>query len=392
MPSIKPFNGIRPAPGLENRVALRAEDASSPERSRAIAESEPLSFIHVSKGEADITEFLAKGYVLSDEERSVYIYRMTEGSHSQTGLICLAETSDYEAGSIKKHELVRREKLEYQTEQIARLGGNSEPVVLSFEPAEGTEGLLNIWADGHPCTCRLTDRCGIKHELWQVSDPEFIEEAERAVEAGSALYICDGHHRVAAAAEYAGISGTEAAGRFMAAVFPTSEMRILDYNRVVRDLNGLTVPEFIGALAGAGFDVKNEGFDPITPRFHGEYTMVIAGEWYRVRSSERMNDDPSDISKDPVRSLDVSVLQEKVLAPILGITDPQNDDRLSFIKGTEGVEALGLAVESGMAAAFALYPVSMEEIIAVADAGLSMPPKSTCFSPKPLNGLVMYRI
>ena len=388
MPAIRPFKGIRPVPELADRVALRAEDASSKERGPAIASAEPLSFLHVTRGDSDVDEFIAKGYLAQDPEPALYIYRISGWSHVQTGLICLVDAADYEAGLIKKHELLRDEKRDFQLRQIEDLGGNCEPVLLTYVSDGREEKLVYEWTSSHAPDCDIYDRMAIRHTLWAVADPGFIARAAEIMKSVDAFYICDGHHRVAAAAKNAELHPeNEAAQSFMAAAFPSEEMQILDYNRVVSDLNGLSPEEFIGAVRSAGFTVTEEGQDPIRPARHGEYMMVIGDEWYRV---ERAREDGA--ADDPVAGLDVSALQNKVLEPILGIRDPKKDERLAFVKGTEGIDALGDRVDRGMAAGFALFPVSMAEIIKVADAGLTMPPKSTCFTPKPLNGLVMYRI
>ena len=387
MPAIRPFKGIRPAPEYTERVALRAEDASDHERSALIAASEPASFLHVSGGEAGVWEFIAKGYMAMDPEASLYIYRISGWSHVQTGMICLVDAADYEAGMIKKHELLRDEKRDFQLRQIEALGGNCEPVLLTYDSDGSEERLVSEWTSSHAPDVDFSDRMAIRHTLWAVSDPGFIERAEEIMSRVKAFYICDGHHRVAAAVKNAELHPeSEAAQSFMAALFPSEEMQILDYNRVVKDLGGLTPEDFITALREAGLTVEEEGRDPIRPAHHGEYMMVMGDTWYRIERA------PGDNAvSDPVEGLDVSALQEKVLEPLLGIKDPKKDPRLAFVKGTEGIDALADRVSRGMAAGFALYPVSMAEIIKVADAGLTMPPKSTCFTPKPLNGLVMYK-
>lgn len=394
MPKIRPFKGIRPAPGLAERVAARAEDSSSAVRGAELASAEPLSFLHVTRGEADVPEFVEKGYMVRDSEASLYIYRISGWSHVQTGLICLVDAADYEAGLIKKHELLRDEKRDFQLAQIERLSGNCEPVLLAYDSDGKESDLLFDWASSHEPDIDIHDRIGMRHMLWAVSDPEFIRRAEGDMASVGAFYICDGHHRVAAAAKYAELHPESGeAQSFMAAVFHSEEMQILDYNREVADLNGLSPEAFLDALRSAGFKTVRTGHEPMMPSRHGEYTMVMGDDWYRIdRDDKELSAEAGGNTGDPVAGLDVSVLQNRILEPILGISDPKKDPRLSFVKGTEGIEALRDGVEAGKAVGFALFPVSMAEIIKVADAGLTMPPKSTCFSPKPLNGLVVYKI
>ena len=428
MPIIRPFRGIRPAEEHVESVYVYHGDAGDEARSRARATTHPNSMLHVSRADLLLSEGEAKdetlvrkqarealqafkdhGVLIKDERECLYILRLSMANHSQTGIVAIADVRDYIEGTIKRHELTRIDKTYIQQKVIERVGGNIEPVLLAYDSDiysdSGIEGMLEHWALSHDPTYDFFDAGGVRHELWAVDEGSFIEGIQNAFSMIDSLYICDGHHRIAASAEYyvenedvkadgptnaeLEASREEVAEKskyFMVAVFPSSEMLILDYNRAVKDLNGLTENEFLDALNAAHFTVEEIGSEPTYPSKSGEYTMVMNNTWYRLNYTELR-----DMS-DPVAGLDVSLLQNKVLRDILGIRDPQHDDRITFISGNKGLEALQNATNNDMKVAFAIEAPTMHEIMRVSDSGLTMPPKSTFFEPKLVSGLLVYEI
>ncbi len=431
MPNIRSFAALRPAPEYVEDVHIYHGDAGDEARSRARANTHPNSILNVSRTDLlldselakdenfvrkesrkKLQEFLDRGVLIRDEKESIYIYRLSMANHSQTGIVACADVRDYIEGNIKRHELTRADKIHIQEKLIKRIGGNMEPVLLVYDSEEeGAKKLskaLETWTISHDSTYDFFDAGGIRHELWVVEDDAFIECVSNQFENFESLYICDGHHRIAASAEYyvanvdklADGSTDEArearrkvrAERsqfFMASIFPSSEMLILDYNRAVKDLHGLSEEDFFRKLEDAGFDVKDIGVEPAYPEHHGEYTMVMNDRWYRLTYIKERD------MTDPVAGLDVSLLQNVVLRDILGIKDPQHDSRITFISGNKGLGALQnstKADEGDMKVAFAISPPDMQDIMRVSDTGLTMPPKSTFFEPKLVSGLLIYEI
>ena len=416
MPNIKPFSPLRPAADHVEEMYIYHGDAGNKKRIYALSATNPNSLIHVSHADISLSDedakneklirakskeamksFRSQGLLKQDTGESYYIYRLSMANHSQTGVVALVDVEDYINGIIKRHELTRVDKVHIQANQIERVGGHMEPILLAYdvsEPGMATEGFLKDWTLSHDSEYDFFDMGGIHHELWQITDEEVNDRITEKLSKASSFYICDGHHRIAAAAEYYVdyVDKSNADGKipkcryFMAAIFPSDEMLVLDYNRAVKDLNGLSKEEFFKALKNGNFALKELGPIPTYPSGFGEFTMVIDGIWYRMTyKGER------DMT-DPVARLDVSLLQSHVLRDILGIRDPQNDDRLSFISGTKGLDALQQATETDMKVAFAIAPPSMSDIIKVSDTGLTMPPKSTCFEPKLASGLLIYQV
>lgn len=413
MPSIRSFRAIRPCAEHVTDVIINRGVAGDREAAVATAAINPYSFLQVShtdmilaaEGETDdlkvrsktretFRRFLENGILAEDPVPCIYIYRLTVDDHPQTGLIACVDVEDFLAGHVKRHELTRDEKVVIQYEQFDRIGGSSEPILLTYDAAKDADSsiktALAAWTAAHEPVYDFEDAAGIRQQLWPVADESVITILVDAFAKLDSLYICDGHHRITAVSRYYEDHRTgpdaEKSRWFTAAIYPSDEMRILDYNRAVRDLAGLSEEEFLKALTQAEFTVTKLGTEPVRPARHGEYTMVMDGIWYRLNFIGKR---PTD---SPVAELDVSVLQERVLKDILGIENPQNDPRLAFLNGTKGIEALQTATQQGMKVAFAIMPIAMPEIIKVADAGLTMPPKSTCFDPKPVAGLVIYLV
>ena len=427
MLKIKPFRGLRPLPEYVGDVHIYHGDAGDAERARDKAISNPRSMLQVSRADLLLSSEEAKdemlvrsksqramagltesGVLIRDNDECFYFYRLSIANHSQTGIVACFDVQDYIEGNIKRHELTRIDKIHVQEKLIERVGGNLEPVILVYDSEGANKEILNLteeWTLSNDSTYDFFDAGSVRHEMWVVNDPEIIEKIKEDFTRINSLYICDGHHRIAASADYY-VENKDAMGDspsneeieearktlakksryFMAAVFPSEEMLIMDYNRAVKDLNGLTEEEFFDVLKEKGFEIEEIGSTPTYPVAHGEYTMVMDDKWYRIKYVEERD------VYDPVAGLDVSLLQSVVLRDILGIHDPQHDQRISFISGTKGLEALQRATQEDMKVAFAIVPPDMDSIMRVSDAGLTMPPKSTCFEPKVVSGLVVYKI
>jgi len=408
MARLKPFRSWRPRADVCAKVASPPYDVLSSDEAREMAAGNPLSFLHVVKpeidlepgvdpyspevyatGAANLRRLMEEGVLVRDASPSLYLYRQRMGDHVQTGLVAGASVDEYEADLIKKHEHTRPKKEDDRTRHIDALNANTGPVFLTYKAKPEIDELVE----------RLTARVpeydfvaadGIQHVLWVVADPDDREALVAAFAAVPVLYVADGHHRSAAGTRIRALrrdanpnhTGDEHYNYFLAVIFPDNQMKILDYNRVVRDLNGLGEEAFL-ALVGDRFEVE-----PATDGRPGgarSFGMYLGGTWYRLRAS--IADIPVG---DPVKSLDVAILQDNLLAPILGIGDPRFDERIDFVGGIRGLGELEKMVDSGrFAVAFALHPTSIEQLFAVADAGLVMPPKSTWFEPKLRSGLIV---
>lgn len=409
MPLIRPFPALRPAPGRAQEVIAPPYDVLDSEEARILAQDRPWSFLHISKPEIDLPpktdpyapevyakaaenleRMLAAGVLRQDEAAYYYAYRLVMGAHIQTGLVAVARVADYDSNRIRKHEFTRPDKEDDRVRQITALNAQTGPVLLAYPHAPAVDALLAAATRAEPDADAVSES-GVRHSLWVIRDADAIAQLTALFDAMPALYIADGHHRSAAASRVAAArraanpqhTGEEAYNYFLAVIFPAHQMQILDYNRVIRDLNGQSADAFLGRLA-AKFSVT-EAAAAVKPANPGEFGLYLAGRWYHLRIH------PELIPSDPVARLDVSLLQEHVIAPILGITDPRRDKRIDFVGGIRGLAELERRVDSGeMALAFALYPTRMEDLMAVADAGQVMPPKSTWFEPKLADGMASH--
>ncbi|NEV62568.1 DUF1015 domain-containing protein [Thiorhodococcus minor] len=405
MTLIQPFSGLRPAPDQAGEVAAPPYDVMSAAEARRMVEGRPWSFLHISRPEVDLPpgtdpyapevyakahenlgRMLDQGLLIRDPQPSYYVYRLTMGGHRQTGLVAAASVEAYDTDRIKKHEHTRPAKEDDRVRQIQALGAQTGPVFLVYRAHAEIDACLARVSGAEP-EVDITAPDGVRHELWTLTDAGEIDLLTRAFDALDALYVADGHHRSAAASRVAAQGRQEGRAKdqeqgFLAVIFPHDQMQILDYNRVVRDLNGQSVADFLDRIRSA-FEVKPSG-TPVKPAAPADFGMYLKGQWYLLRL------DPRHIpAEDPVARLDVSLLQEHLIAPILDIGDPRRDDRIDFVGGIRGLEGLAARVDSGeMAVAFALHPTRMEDLMAVADAGEVMPPKSTWFEPKLADGLV----
>ena len=402
MSLIRPFAGLRPAPGLAPAVIAPPYDVLSSDEACAYAAGKPWSFLHISKPEIDLPpgtdpyrpEVYATGkdnfqrmlqakVLQRDPAPYYYFYRLTMGTHTQLGLVAVASCAAYEANRIRKHEHTRPDKEDDRVRQIDTLNAQTGPVFLAYRHDPGIDALAARATSAAP-DVDVTAIDGVRHSLWVVRDTALIEAITRAVDARPCLYICDGHHRSAAAARVAAQHRARASAQyFLAVIFPDEQTQIFDYNRVIKDLNGLAPEEFLRRI-GPAFDVDAQSA-AVKPARPGEFGLYLQRRWYRLRIR------PERIPDDPVRRLDVSLLQDHLIAPILGITDPRRDKRIDFVGGIRGVAELERRVNSGeMALALSLYPTSLADLMAVADAGQVMPPKSTWFEPKLADGLVSH--
>ena len=407
---IRPFAGLRPAPGYAAAVAAPPYDVLSTEEARARAVDAPWSFLHISKPEIDLPpgtdpyspavytmaaenfrRMLNAAVLARDAVPCYYVYRLIMGQHVQTGLVAAASVADYGSNRIRKHEFTRPDKEDDRVRQIVALNAQTGPVLMAYPAAPRVDEILLQTSSGVP-QADLTAQDGIRHTVWVLSDQNVIEQLTRAFDGMPSLYIADGHHRSAAAARVAAErrvanpnhTGEESYNAFLSVLFPHHQMRILAYNRVVKDLKDMSALEFLTRV-GRSFSVHpHDG--PVEPSRHGEFGLFMRGRWYKLQIKPQLAQ-----SSDPVKRLDVSLLSDHLLGPTLGIHDLRTDKRIDFVGGGRGLQELESRVNSQeMAAAFSLYATRMEDLMAVADAGQVMPPKSTWFEPKLADGLVSH--
>ena len=409
MSLIRPFRGLRPATGQAGAVAAPPYDVLSSDEARRIvhdgATGKPWSFLHISKPEIDLPrevdiyspevyakaaenlgKMLDAGILARDGQPCYYAYRLTMGGHVQTGLVAAASVADYDSNRIRKHEFTRPDKEDDRVRQIEALNAQTGPVLLAYPASATADALIDAVAQGTPAADVTADD-GIRHQIWVLTDAAQIAAITAAFDAMKALYIADGHHRSAAASRVAASrrqQGRElSTDSFLSVIFPHHQMKILDYNRVVKDLNGLEESALVARL-GVAFTVEDSP-GRVHPSRPGEFGMYLAGRWHKLTIK------PGLVPADPVASLDVSLLSDRLLAPLLGIADLRRDKRIDFVGGIRGLAELEKRVDSGeMAVAFALHPTRMDQLMAVADSNNVMPPKSTWFEPKLADGLVSH--
>jgi uncharacterized protein (DUF1015 family) len=395
-----PFRALRPVPERAAQVLAPPYDVLTSAEARERAKGKPWSFLHISKPEIDLDPAInpydkavyAKAadnlkrmvdaeVLMRDAEPCYYVYRLTWRDRTQTGLACVASLADYASNRIRKHEQTTPVKEDDRVRQIEAINAQTGPVMIGFPDTPDIAALLAKAAAGKPVVEVTTDD-GVRHQLWVISDAAAIDKLTKAFNALPAVYIADGHHRSAAAARVAtGRKGDDSHQYFLAVMFPENEMTILDYNRVVKDLNGREPEQFLAELAKK-FTVAPSSA-PVRPASPHEYGMYLAGRWYRLTLR------PDLVPDNPIGRLPITLLSRHVIESLLGITDPRTDKRIDFIGGARGLEGLEKRVDSGeMAVAFALYPTQMHDLMAVADAGDIMPPKSTWFEPKLADGMV----
>ncbi len=403
MKLIQPFPGLRPTPETVAGVIAPPYDVLDRAEAKERAKNKPFSFLHISKPEIDLPievdpyalevydqgrENLFKlrqdGVLRQDPASYYYVYRLQMGNHVQTGLVAGVAVEAYQKNHVHKHEQTRPVKVTDRMEHIKALRAQTGPVLLAYRHRAEIDALFDKVTQAVPEVDVVADDI-IKHQLWVIKEPELIEQFTQAVDAVGDLYIADGHHRSEAAAQYAMLpenKNNPACQYFLAVIFPDNQLQIMGYHRVVKDLHGYTQEQFLQALSKT-FQIQAIA-KPIDPSAPGEFTMYLPGQWYTLKTlPEKIN--PQNKSA----TLDVNILADNVLQPLLGINDPRRDPRIDFIGGMRGLSELRRRVDNGeMAVAFALYPTQITSIMAIADANQNMPPKSTWFEPKLADGLV----
>ena len=411
MSLIRPFPALRPAPGRAQEVIAPPYDVLNTQEARVLAEGRPWSFLHISKPEIDLPadtdphapevyakaaenmkKMLEAGVLGKDDKPCYYAYRLIMGDHSQTGLVASASVADYDVNRVRKHEFTRPDKEDDRVRQIDALNAQTGPVLLAYPHAPEVDAILAA-ATQQTADTDATSESGVRHTLWAIRDDATIARLTELFDAMKAIYIADGHHRSAAASRVCAArkaanpdhTGNESYNYFLSVIFPDHQMKIFDYNRVIKDLNGLSEEAFLKKL-GENFSVElSDGpVKPVQPR---EFGLYMGGQWRKLHVH------PSLVPTDPVARLDVSLLQNYLIAPILGVDDPRRDKRIDFVGGIRGLAELEKRVNSGeMAVAFSLHPTHMEHLIAVADDNQVMPPKSTWFEPKLADGMASHML
>ncbi len=413
MAIFKPFQGYRPPAEIVKELASRPYDVLNSEEARAEAGDNPYCFLRVVKPEIEFSKgtnlysqevydkakanfqaFIEKGYLVQDKKRHFYVYAQRWGEKTQYGIVGCAGVEDYLNNNIKKHELTRPDKEEDRMKHVRELNANAEPVFFSYPSNQQIDAIVSGLVKDAPVYDFVADD-GFGHQFWVIDDDAVISRLEQLFSEVPAFYVADGHHRTAAAAlvgnekkeKNPGHTGDEEYNLFMAVVFPDNQLTIIDYNRVVKDLNGLSKTEFLNLL-DKHFVVKEEGSIAYKPDRLHTFGMYLEGTWYSLEARSGTFDD-----SDPIGVLDVTILSNLVLDEILGIKNMRTDKRIDFVGGIRGLVELERRVNSGeMAVAFSMYPVSMQQLIDIADTGNIMPPKTTWFEPKLRSGLVVHTL
>lgn len=411
MADIQPFRAIRPRKDLVGRIAALPYDVYSRKEAREEVRREPYSFLRVDRAETLMDEsvdlysdmvyrkahdtlwkMVSEGELIQDEDRCYYIYELTMGGRTQTGIAACAAIDDYRDNIIKKHENTREDKEIDRIRHVDACNAQTGPIFLTYRARAEIDSIVRE-VKRQETLYDFTSRDGIRHRLWTVSEPDTVKRLRESFNGIADIYIADGHHRCASAVKVGlkrrkakpGYDGTEEFNTFLSVLFPDNQLMIMDYNRVVRGLNGLSVQKFLSAVQER-FEVTDMGGGAYRPECRGTIGMYLSGRWYRLRV------DRKTVPEDPVEGLDVSILQNRLLAPVLGIRDSKIDRRIDFIGGIRGLEELRRRADNEAGAAFAMYPPSMGEMFAVSDAGLLMPPKSTWFEPKLRSGLLIHSL
>lgn len=408
MAKISPFKALRPAAELAPKVASRPYDVLNSKEAKTEAQGNSYSFLHITKSEIDLPEsvdihssevydkarqnlhaFIQRKVLFRESKPCYYIYELVMNGRSQTGLVCGSSVDDYENNIIKKHEFTRPEKEQDRINHIKTTGAQTGNVFLAYRNVEAIDNLLNQWKRDRSPVYNFTADDNIQHTIWVINDSSSISYITSLFEEEVPnTYIADGHHRAASAAKVRAALGQKAkeeASYFLTTLFPASQLYIMDYNRTVKDLNGLSVNEFIENV-GKDFEIEKSN-NEVRPAALHEFGMYIDRTWYLLRAKK------GTYTEDPIGVLDVTILQNNILDKILGIKDPRTDKRIDFVGGIRGLNELVKKTDSGeMAVAFSLYPVSIQQLFDIADSGNVMPPKSTWFEPKLRDGLLTHLI
>ena len=412
MPKVTPFYGIRPTPQLAPHVAALPYDVYNRKEALAEIKKEPLSFLRIDRAETQFPDevdtydprvyakarelldtMITEGSFIIEETPCYYIYELTMNGRSQTGVVACSSVDDYQNGLIKKHENTREDKELDRIRHVDVTNAHTGPIFLVYRSQAELNALIS-GAKGQAPLYDFISPDGIAHRVWRIAEPEKLSRIEACFAKLPCTYIADGHHRCASAVKVGlerrkanpNYTGEEEFNRFLSVLFPDDQLYIMPYNRAVRDLNGLTPKDFLSAIERAGFTVEYKGKEQVSPVQKGTFGMYLSEGWYLLTAHEKLH------SPDPVKGLDVSILQENLLAPVLGIQDPRTDKRIDFVGGIRGLGELERRVSEDMTVAFSMCATSISELLSVADAGLLMPPKSTWFEPKLRSGLFIHRL
>lgn len=412
MPKVTPFYSIRPTPQLAPYVAALPYDVYNRKEALAEIKKEPLSFLRIDRAETQFPDevdtydprvyakarelldtMIAEGSFIIEETPCYYIYELTMNGRSQTGVVACSSVDDYQNGLIKKHENTREDKELDRIRHVDVTNAHTGPIFLVYRSQAELNALI-CGAKGQAPLYDFISPDGIAHRVWRIAEPEKLSRIEACFAKLPCTYIADGHHRCASAVKVGlerrkanpNYTGEEEFNRFLSVLFPDDQLYIMPYNRAVRDLNGLTPKDFLSAIERAGFTVEYKGKEQVSPVQKGTFGMYLSEGWYLLTAHEKLH------SPDPVKGLDVSILQENLLAPVLGIQDPRTDKRIDFVGGIRGLGELERRVSEDMTVAFSMCATSISELLSVADAGLLMPPKSTWFEPKLRSGLFIHRL
>ena len=413
MAVFKPFKALRPIPEFASKIAALPYDVMNSEEAKEMVKDNPYSFLHVDKAEIDLpccTDIYCdevyckasqnlknseeKGFCKTDEVPCFYIYRQIMNGREQTGIVGCADVDDYINNRIKKHELTRADKEADRIRHVDTCDANTGPIFLCYKGNDTVNSIISKWQNKVPVYDFITDD-GIQNTVWVIDDCCTCKEISELLSTSGDFYIADGHHRCASAVnvakmrreQYPDYNGTEEFNFFLAVLFPADSLEIMDYNRVVKDLNGFTEEEFIEKI-GEKFVIERADCDgAYHPERKHTFGMYLGKTWYKLTAKDGTFDE-----SNPVDQLDVSILQKNLLTPILNIGDPRTDKRIDFIGGIRGLGELEKLVDGGMAVAFSMYPTTLDDLMSIADAGMIMPPKSTWFEPKLLSGLFIHKL
>ena len=414
MVKIRAFAAVRPADGLADKVAALPYDVMNSDEARQMVQGNPYSFLHIDKAEIDLpaevdlyadevyakaaanlAEFTVQGVLKQDTKPNLYVYAQTMNGRRQVGLVACTAVDDYQQNFIKKHEFTRADKEADRIRHVDECDANTGPIFLTYRDEQTISAEIADWIAAHQPLYDFVAEDGVGHTAWLIDDEAVIDRLIAAFEQVPALYIADGHHRAASAVrvaerrrqQFPDYDGSEEFNFFLSVIFPAGELAIMDYNRVVRDLNGLTEQEFLQKLAEFFEVMPYTGEGLPKPAAKHQISLLLPEGWYQLRALDGTFDEA-----DPVDRLDVSILPKNVLASLLGIDDPRTDKRIDFVGGIRGLEELVRRVEEGWAAAFAMYPTGLDDLMSIADSGQVMPPKSTWFEPKLRSGLFLHKL
>ena len=411
MAVIRPFKAIRPALGLESEIAALPYDVYNRQEAKEVVKNAPRSFLRIDRAETQfpdevdtydacvyekakelLDEQISKGDYIQDTKPCLYLYELVMNGRSQTGIVGCASIDDYANGIVKKHENTRADKEADRIRHVDTLNAQTGPIFLAYKDRDEMKQIVQKYK-AEKALYDFTSEDGITHRVYVIEDEKDIKLIQNLFEEMGNVYIADGHHRCASAVrvgckrreENPGYTGEEEFNYFLSVLFPDSELMIMDYNRVVKDLNGYTTEEFLLKIAEC-FEVEMVGTEPVSPSEKGSVGMYLDGQCYMLKAKKEI------MNSDPVKGLDVSLLQDHLLSPILGIFDPKTDKRIDFVGGIRGLSELKRRTQTDMKVAFAMYPTGINELFGVADAGLLMPPKSTWFEPKLRSGLFIHTL